>query len=102
MDNDERIQRWRQERGSRVSKPPLPAEDPLDDALGARSRERAETRVSSEALNRDAPQLPDDVSLEEARLAIIERRRTRWRQLIRRFLLFVGLPLLAILLYAAL
>lgn len=96
MDNDERIRKWRQERGAQI--PDIKGSVVAEDADPAKEP-RADRRASIDA---DGPSLPDDVALEEARLAIVERRRVRWGDILRRVVLFVGIPLLAILLYTSL
>ena len=95
MGNEERIRRWRAERQERsapggtggviVDEPPLTGRG-----------ESADIRTDRAP---GAQALPDELALEEARLAILERRRARWQRLVRRAMLLVAIPLLAILLY---
>lgn len=94
MGNEERIERWRAERQAR----PNIKTDVQDDPEAARRAARADAADRASA----GDPLPDQLSLEEARFAIIERRRRRWRSLVQRGMLLVALPLLAVLLYAEL
>ncbi len=105
MDNEERIRRWQQQRGARpVSRPAL-TDDPLDLERPMRG-EAAEVRPSAApaapAARDPAVVLPDEHALEDARLAILERRQERWRRTAGRLVLFLALPLLAVLLYVTL
>jgi capsular polysaccharide transport system permease protein len=98
MDNEERIKRWRQQRQSPQPSPALPEDEDFAD-------------LDTVALNRPDPGertgsatpggRSHEISLEEARLAIRQRRRERWRLLTRRLAFYVGIPLLAILAYVA-
>lgn len=100
MNNDERIRRWRQERGSRVARHGALTDEPLDEPPPARPP-RAERIVPLER-SEPAQRFPDELGVEDARLAIIARRQIRWRRILRRGLLFVALPLLGVLLYMSL
>lgn len=95
MDNDERIKKWQEER--RSGAPRRPVSDDLADDPSVRP-DRVERPVAGDAEAR----LPDDLALEDARLAIIERRQIRWQRIVRRVMLFIAIPLLAVLLYIAL
>jgi capsular polysaccharide transport system permease protein len=96
MENDERIRKWREERGGRTSSAAdLDADRLVDADIGSERR-------STGASTARAAELPDDYALEDARIAILERRRIRWRLIARRVLLFVAIPLLVVLLYIGL
>lgn len=96
MDNEDRIRRWRESRGGRDDAAKAAAAAP---PAGARA-------PGSEANPGDTdpagPGLPDDAALEEARIAIMERRNARWRTIVRRTMLFGAIPLLFVLLYVGL
>jgi capsular polysaccharide transport system permease protein len=96
MDNDERIRKWREERGSKGAAAGASAQDPLVDL--DRKPERRSAGNGDEASAR----LPDEGTLDEARIAILERRQLRWRTVARRLLLFLAIPLLLVLLYIGL
>jgi len=96
MDNEQRIRKWRQERGSRAARTTLLDDDPLDDVL---AKERLERASPAGASAPKTPTLPDGTSVEDARLAILRRRRARWRTIRRRTGLFVLAPALAVLFY---
>lgn len=96
MDNEERIRKWRQGRARDRDLAVDLLDDPADDLTSARGERR---QVTGEAIG-STPRLPSDVEVEDARLAIVRRRRLRWRQILRRTALFVLLPLLAVLFYA--
>jgi capsular polysaccharide transport system permease protein len=95
MDNVEGIRRWQEQRGSGVNARSAPADEPRPER--APDRDRA---PGSEPEQR--PALPDESALDEARVAIIERRQIRWRLIVGRVLVFVAIPLLAVLLYIGL
>lgn len=105
MDNEERIKKWREQRlgGGAAGVADLD----LAEAAAGKKRARAERidpedfRGGGTALPPTAD-LPDDVAIEEARLAIMQRRNARWRKLVARVGLFLVLPLLIILLYVEL
>lgn len=99
MDNEARIRKWRQERGTRSSRHAMLADELLDDDLMDAPPPRAERRMPGEPRAETVRPLPDDVAIEDARLAIIERRRGRWRNVLRRTAIFVLIPLLAVLAY---
>jgi capsular polysaccharide transport system permease protein len=92
MDNDERIQKWREQRGGATGSRPNATDDVRADR--ASPRERTATADAD-----PAPVLPDEAALEDARIAIIERRQERWRLIARRAVVFVLIPLLLVLLY---
>lgn len=96
MGNEERIARWR---AARQGGPSIKA-DVLDepDIDTVRHAPRSDAPDRSPGTDR----LTDTSSLEDARFAIIERRRQRSRKLVQRAMLLVALPLLAILLYVEL
>lgn len=97
MDNDERIKRWRQTRSAGRPAMESPMSDPLvDTPFRPRSDQRADVG------ERPPVALPDDAALEDARQAILERRRMRWRRLVRRIGIFLAAPALAVLLYMGL
>jgi capsular polysaccharide transport system permease protein len=102
MGNEERIKRWLAERQARsatgAEKPPPLTDDPDP----APRSERAELQGDAPERPAAAPSASDEARLEEARLAILERRRERWRMLVRRAMLFVAVPLLSVLLYIGL
>jgi capsular polysaccharide transport system permease protein len=98
MDNEERIKRWREQRQSQPS-PALPDDDDDFADLDALALKRAGAAERADASPGAAR--PHEISLEEARAAIRQRRRARWRQLTRRLAFYVGIPLLAILAYVA-
>lgn len=104
MDNEERIRRWRQERGSRTTRRTVLTDEPVSERIAAEPPPRAERSIPPEPPKRSegAQRLPDELGVEDARLAILERRQIRWRTILRRAFLFVGLPLLAVLLYIGL
>lgn len=96
MDNEERIRKWREGRAAGGVKRPF-AEDQPRKSAGApdiQSAPRSDERARQP--------LPDDLDVEEARIAIVERRRANWRRIMRRVAIFVALPLLTVLLYIAL
>lgn len=105
MDNEERIRRWQQQqRGGR----PASGQVVADDALARGRPQRGEVADAPPAAS-PAPQsrepatvLPDEYALEEARLAIQRRRQERWRRTAGRLVLFLAVPLLAVLLYVTL
>lgn len=99
MTNEERIRNWRQERGSSASRHTVLADDLLDDVVGEAPPARSERRVPPEPRGEVVHRLPSDLEIQDARLAIIERRRAQWRTIFRRTLLFALIPLLAVLLY---
>ncbi len=103
MNNDERIRKWRDERGSRVARHSALANEPLEE-LPPAAPLRADRAIPREPLERSEPaqRLPDELGVEDARLAIIARRQMRWRRILRRGVLLVALPLLAVLLYTSL
>lgn len=105
MDNEERIRRWRQERESRVTGRRVLTDDPVEERTAAPLPPRAEKRsVPPEPPKHAeaAQRLPDELGVEDARLAILQRRQIHWRRILRRAFLFVVLPLLAVLLYVGL
>ena len=92
MDNDDRIRKWQEQRSARAGTRATAPEDGRAD--------RAQPRERSADEGADAASvLPDDSALEDARIAIIERRQERWRLLARRTAVFVAIPLLLVLLY---
>ena len=99
MNNEERIKRWREQRTSQSPRDLPEIEDDLPDmdVLGL-----GRTGPSERAEAAGAAPRPHEISLDEARAAIRQRRRLRWRQLTRRLAIFLGIPLLAILAYIAL
>ena len=101
MSNEERIRRWRAERTTRA---PGRATPLTDDPVPPVTEEAAAEDVRADARTepRVAPPAATEVRLDDARLAIIERRRERWRRLVRRVMLFLAIPALAVLLYMAL
>lgn len=101
MDNDERIRRWREAREARTASQDGKAERLSDDPLPSEStqRSRAERPSESDGRTTGQPPLPDESSLEEARAAILERRRARWRTIIQRAMTLIAIPALAILFY---
>lgn len=103
MDNEERIRRWQEQRAwTRTGTRPILDDDPVPVSRPLRS-EALEGRSPVPPAARDtAALLPDDNALEEARLAILDRRRERWQKIARRVVLFLAVPLLAVLLYIAL
>ncbi|HEX2802895.1 MAG TPA: hypothetical protein VHN55_02775 [Sphingomicrobium sp.] len=90
MDNEERIRRWR-ERQQAGGTSPAAAEA---DSEAARLGWATEDSPGAGA--------PADADVEVMRETILERRRLRVRSLVLRAALFVGIPLLAVLLYVAL
>ena len=98
MTNEERIRKWQQQQRSvRTSR-----DAPLtDDLLEEERDEVSPTRSEQRALPKgDGPQrLPNAIEVEDARLAIIERRRIRLRALVRRVVTYALVPLLAVLGY---
>jgi capsular polysaccharide transport system permease protein len=96
MGNEDRIKKWREQRQSGGATPAWSAAGP-----SARSDdERSDVRAELSDL--PIPSLPDDSTLEQVRLEILDRRRMRWRLFVRRALIFFGLPLLVILAYTEL
>jgi capsular polysaccharide transport system permease protein len=98
MTNEERIRSWQKERGSRAPRHTALADDLLDDALAELPPARSE-RVPREPRGEGVHRLPNDLEIQDARLAIIERRQIRWRSIFRRVLVFVLVPLLVVLFY---
>jgi capsular polysaccharide transport system permease protein len=98
MTNEERIRNWRQERGARAADHAVLTDELLDDASTELSPARTARNLRGEGVQR----LPNDLEIQDARLAIIERRRANWRMIVRRTSLFALLPLLAVFLYASL
>jgi len=102
MDNEDRIKFWLSERQGKSPRRSMPIMDDIDKASTTSSRaQRAELQGES-ADRPSAPQVVDDQRLEEARAAILERRASRWRSLVRRAMFLVVLPLLVVLLYVGL
>lgn len=96
MDNEERIRKWQEQRGARAGARTAG----MDEAEGP---PRAERRTSAQdGEGAAAAALPDETSIEDARIAIVERRQLRWRRIRRRLLWFIAIPLLAVFLYVAL
>lgn len=94
MDNDERIRRWRESRAGGdtttiAPKPTRPGKSAFENA------ELPGALPSGPSSNPAAGM----ASLEEAQLAIVERKQAQWGRLIRRFMLFVAIPLAAVLTY---
>lgn len=91
MENEERIRKWQLERASTDARTTTIEEDPT----------RAERRIASGRLDRgSAPsEFTDGIGVDDARFAIIQRRRLRWRTILRRTALLAVVPLAAILLY---
>jgi len=89
MDNDERIKKWRESRGGAAVAEPAFAAPPETARLAPRAERFSEASSSSDGL-------------EQTRIDILERRRGRWRMFLRRVGLFLGLPLLIVLLYVEL
>ncbi len=104
MDNEERIRKWRQERASGGAKDAGLSGGTPGQRAESTPPPRAEKQLPDEPAERSeaAQRLPDELSVEDARLAIIQRRQFRWRAILRRTLLFLVLPLLAVLLYISL
>ncbi|HWU91916.1 MAG TPA: hypothetical protein VN106_01560 [Sphingomicrobium sp.] len=102
MNNDERIRKWRQERGLGGSRTTTLADDPMDELFpdAPEVTDRAGRRGPAD--RGPAPALPDAAGVEEARLAILQHRRAQWRRIGRRVLLFVVVPLLAVFAYISL
>lgn len=96
MNNEERIRKWRQERGSRGARTALLGDDPIEDVV---AKERLERPGPGGASAPGTTALPPGASVEDARLAILKRRQIRWRRIRRRVGLFVLVPALAILFY---
>ena len=98
MTNEERIRKWRQEQGARTA---LLDEDFLADFdPGEWERPQPTARApSAEDVGPRSPGLPERLEIEDARLAILQRRRDRWRLIVRRAAIFVGAPLIAVLTY---
>jgi capsular polysaccharide transport system permease protein len=95
MNNEDRIKQWRKHRTSRPAD--LIDDDEDDVVLGGTMRDRTVRSERGDAAG--AKSLPHEISVEEARAAIRERRRERWRQMLRRIFLWLGIPVLAILAY---
>jgi len=95
MDNDERIRKWQEQRSGRPGTRAAVADEVRPDRVQSRQRSAAD-EVDP------ATVLPDETALEDARIAIIERRQERWRLIVRRAVLFVAIPLLVVLLYVRL
>jgi capsular polysaccharide transport system permease protein len=75
------------------------ADELLDDALAELPPERPERRNPREPRGEVVHRLPNDIEIQDARLAIIERRKVRWRTIFRRTLIFALIPLVVVLLY---
>lgn len=99
MGNEERIKFWLAERQSKGLRRSAPTVDELDKAAARPNRSERMELHGDPADPGPAHVGSDDTRLEEARLAILDRRRERWLKLVRRAMLLVALPLLAILLY---
>jgi len=95
MTNDERIRKWRQERGLGGSRTVL-ADDPMDELFPDAPEVTDRAGRPGSAERGPGPALPDAAGVEEARLAILQHRRAQWRRIARRIVLFVIVPLLAI------
>lgn len=102
MTNEERIRRWQQERGSRSSRAAVITDDLLEEDLAEAQPTRSEQRVMRDPRGEGAPRLPNALEIQDARLAIIERRQIRWRSILRRTLVFAVIPLIAVLFYVSL
>ena len=102
MTNEERIRNWRQERGSRAPRHTVLTDELLDDALTELPPTRSERGIPREPRGEGIHRLPSDLEIQDARLAIIERRQVRWRTIVRRTFLFALVPLLAVLFYLSL
>ena len=102
MTNEERIRNWRQERGSRAPRQAALADELLDDALAESTTQRSERRIPRAPRGDAVQRLTSDLDIQDARLAIIERREVRWRAIFRRTFLYALVPLLAVLLYVSL
>src|SRR4029079_2797636 len=89
MTNEERIRKWQEKRAGEAQ--PEPAFGPGAPRFAPRSE-----RVAGP----DTGGFAD--GLDDARSDILDRRRQRWRLFLRRFGLFVALPLLIVLLYVEL
>jgi capsular polysaccharide transport system permease protein len=100
MTNEERIRNWRQGGGSRAARQTVLADELLDDAL-AELPAPAERRVPREPRGEGVYRLPNDLEIQEARLAIIERRQIRLRAILRRIFVFALAPLLVVLFYVS-
>jgi capsular polysaccharide transport system permease protein len=96
MENEDRIKRWRQQREARGAAPAGLTDDDEDDLAGLNPPRRARAERADAAPEET---LPHEISLADARAAIRERRRARWRLILRRAFLFIALPLLTILAY---
>ena len=95
MDNEDRIRRWRAARDN-------PAKTPETPGASARGADALSPDGDVPIDRAAAPGLPDEAALEEARIAIVERRNARWRDIVRRAMLFVAIPLLTVLMYIGL
>lgn len=98
MTNEERIRKWRQERSTRSTGTALLDDDSFKDFDPAEV-DRASSRLPASGLGGMGLALPDNLSIADARLAILERRRLNWQKLLRRFALFVLVPLFSVLFY---
>src|SRR5690242_12184180 len=91
MTNEERIRKWREKRGEGLGP---------DEVLGATE---APQRVAPRAENQARPDpFGQSPSLDQARRNILDRRRQRWYVFLKRFGLFVALPLFIVFLYVEL
>ena len=95
MNNDERIRKWRQERGHGSVRAAV-AEDPIDELFPDAPDVSSRADRPGPADRGPGPALPDSPGVEEARLAILEQRRAQWRRIGQRLLLFVLVPVLAV------
>lgn len=102
MTNEERIRKWQQERGSRRPNQPALADELLDEALADLPATRTEPRLPREPRGEVVPRLPNSLEIQDARLAIIEQRQIRWRNVLRKTFVFALVPLLAVLAYVSL
>lgn len=102
MGNEERIKRWRAEREARAAAGTAGAPPAFDDEPRSRRADTSGLKFSPAGETGAETAIPDESRLEEARQAILERRRQRWRNLVQKAMLFVAVPLLVILLYMGL
>ncbi|MGZ2410652.1 BexC/CtrB/KpsE family polysaccharide export inner-membrane protein [Sphingomonas sp. F9_3S_D5_B_2] len=98
MNNDERIRKWRQERGQPPARSAV-VDDPMDELFPDVDDVSARVGRPGPGDGIQGRPLPDAISVEDARLAILERRRAQWRKIAQRIALFVLVPALAIMSY---
>ena len=98
MNNDERIRKWRDERGSGLARTAL-AEEPIDELFPEAEEVTARVGRRAPGEGGQPSPLPDAIGVQDARLAILERRRDQWRRIAQRIVLFVLIPALAVMSY---